>query len=41
MESIPTKTGLQNLSAATVRERLAAEEIVLVDVREPLGDFSW
>ena len=36
MESIPTKTGLQNLSAATVRERLAAGEIVLVDVREPV-----
>jgi rhodanese-related sulfurtransferase len=36
MESIQTKTGLQNWDVATVRERLTAGEIVLVDVREPV-----
>jgi len=36
MESLQTSARVQTWDAATVRERLAAGEIVLVDVREPV-----
>lgn len=36
MESMQTKAGVRTWDVATVRERLSAGEVVLVDVREPV-----